>query len=613
MYETLVQTAYRKRSALALIFLCAIVVGFFLLNPTEVHGQTVSSNSGNLVISGLTDNGDNGIVVYNTNSETRVATYRPGEGAGLIWFGNTLTITPSFSTQDRIIVFVHSFISNFNATTKTNAITPGAGSWDNWRQNYGFLLANAGCFNMGTSAPCVAPVLGCTDPAANNYNPAANTEDNSCTYNPNGNTTTSGTSSPEVTFLEYQYPLQLGEETNVAYGLRGLILSAPNTEGLPLSLTFPALLKKLKVNVGLSYGNLSSQELVPFIRVNGIFTNCTAQAGLTGDDYNVPTETFAGEKVATEVTFVFTGTGCSLPANASIDVLLPLAGTGYYALSKQDAGNGSFAAIGNADSRFSYNTATVPDEDKYVNILEPTQDLMSSTSVSIAVQFSTAPTFDYIPAYITRYEILDALTQEIQFQYEERFEERTAVNYTVTDTIDLPDGSKIIRAYFTDNDGKVISEIDERFFNVNINSYQQSTGVSSPYQNTANLTQNDCQLFEIGCQFQKALLFLFKPTEASFSSLKNLQSNISQRVPFAYYYEAKAKLEGIDNGAGSLANLTVSAGMLGNVTLVNWAHASSGFGGQEIATFSTYIVYGLWFFFLIWCYRRVIQLWGAQE
>lgn len=479
-------------------------------------------------------------------------------------------------------------------------------------------------------------VLGCTDPSANNYNALATQEDGSCTYNPNGNSTTTGAVAYHPTLSSYYFILdnlvsqsifayetiEVGEVNN-----HEAIISTKNENCSTLQTA-----SQCWIEIQSPVNFYENDDLYLYALYNSSFNDKTLR--VTDDyirpftdpmDYKELDDNYIIVKISP--TQLQTKWGNTTYPNfyTSVDTYgsfkrYPVSlifSADDLSINSLNTYNEAYSFMSSLQVPNSYSYAYNKDAtvvyDKIADVLTPTYNAILGNSVDVNVSFVVPASFDYIPAFTTRIEIRDAVTDVVEYSYQNEFEANSAVTYTYSETVDLSDGSKIITAFILDENNQLISEIDEVFFNVNVNTYQQTTGLQNPLQSSASLSQEDCTLYDVGCQFQRALIFLFKPTEAGFSSLKQLGTNIQSRVPFSYYYNAKQKLEDIDAGNGTLSNVTVSAGILGNVTLFNSAEASAGFGGQQISNFSVYINYALWFFFLIWVYRRVLDLWTPDS
>ena len=84
--------------------------------------------------------------------------------------------------------------------------------------------------------------------------------------------------------------------------------------------------------------------------------------------------------------------------------------------------------------------------------------------------------------------------------------------------------------------GTPIAQGDDTFFNVATNTYLQSTGLETPRSSGigSGLSQINCELFDIGCQFQKAFVFLFVPTQGALNKFVLLYEDLKTVKPFGY-------------------------------------------------------------------------------
>jgi len=192
--------------------------------------------------------------------------------------------------------------------------------------------------------------------------------------------------------------------------------------------------------------------------------------------------------------------------------------------------NPAFGATSTPD----YYAPTVP-INKNIEILNPTYGTTTATTTfAITINYKTPFSLDFRPTTTRHYEIVDALTGELQYVYNYTLEPNTGENMQLNATATAPIGSKYIRAMYLDTNGGVYSEIDEVFFNVATNTYKTATGLDDPRQAPGTLTQIDCGLFEFGCQIQKAMTFLFKPSENTLDKFSNLWQTIAEKKPFGY-------------------------------------------------------------------------------
>jgi len=214
-------------------------------------------------------------------------------------------------------------------------------------------------------------------------------------------------------------------------------------------------------------------------------------------------------------------------------------------------GNPSFGAT----STPGYYAPTVP-INKNIEILNPTYGTTTaSTTFQVQIKFKTPFSIDYRPTTTRHFEIVDALTGELEYVYNYTLEANSAELYTLSATTTVPEGSKYIRAMYLDLQGNIYSEVDEVFFNVVTNTYASSTGLLTPRDNPNGLTQIDCGTFEFGCQFQKAITFLFVPSNDVLDKFKNLWQTIAEKKPFGYVTVTINQLKALDVSGSSAFTL----------------------------------------------------------
>jgi len=182
----------------------------------------------------------------------------------------------------------------------------------------------------------------------------------------------------------------------------------------------------------------------------------------------------------------------------------------------------------------SQSTPTPTATTQYIQILSPEYGTTTSNFVELSVHFRTPLSFDFRPTTTRTIVIRDAVTLLEDWRYEETLQAEAGENITVTPlTTSLSNGSKMIFAYYSLENGTIYSEVAQSFFNVNINSYQIATGLTDP-QAIPTETQNDCTTFDVGCQFQKAIMFLFYPSQAVLDRFSSLWQNVATKKPFGY-------------------------------------------------------------------------------
>jgi hypothetical protein len=193
---------------------------------------------------------------------------------------------------------------------------------------------------------------------------------------------------------------------------------------------------------------------------------------------------------------------------------------------------------------------------KNIEILKPTYGTTtSSTSVAYSVKFKTPFSIDFRPTTTRKIVIIDAITLNEDFVSETVIPANSSENLTINGTTTVPIGSKYISAYYLDQNGVLYSEVDTVFFNVATNTYYSLTGLENPKDTTSDFSQIDCALYDVGCQFQKALVFLFIPPSTSLDKWSNLWQTIAEKRPFGYFTVTKNALENLDENASSAFDL----------------------------------------------------------
>jgi hypothetical protein len=183
----------------------------------------------------------------------------------------------------------------------------------------------------------------------------------------------------------------------------------------------------------------------------------------------------------------------------------------------------------------------------YISIIEPTfATTTATTSVYVEINFSTPLSLDFRPTTTRTYTVWDAVTNELEYIYQQDIPPNASENIVYTNTITLSEGSKFLRAAYFDKQGNLYSDIAEQFFNVATNTYQTATGLETPYSSPGELTQINCTLFEIGCQIQKALTFLFIPSQEKLTRFSTLWQSIQTKVPFGYVTVTINQLKNLD-------------------------------------------------------------------
>lgn len=186
---------------------------------------------------------------------------------------------------------------------------------------------------------------------------------------------------------------------------------------------------------------------------------------------------------------------------------------------------------------------------KDVQIIQPEYgSTTATTTFDIQIRWHTAFSLDFRPTTTETYQIYDAVTGELE--QTSRRVVAPNVSYTVTrDYIATTSpGSKFLRASFYDEAGLIpYSNVDEVFFNVATNTYFAATGLLSPRDATSasEFSQIDCSLFDVGCQFQKVIVYLFYPKKGSLDRFSSVWQSISDKKPFGYIFVTIGELESL--------------------------------------------------------------------
>jgi len=230
---------------------------------------------------------------------------------------------------------------------------------------------------------------------------------------------------------------------------------------------------------------------------------------------------------------------------------------------------------------------------KNIQILKPEYGTTTATTTfTYSIKFKTPFSLDYRPTTTRKVVIIDAISYAQEYSTSTTIAPNTSENIIFNGTATTPIGSKYISAYYTDINGVIYSEVDTIFFNVATNTYLALTGLVSPNATTSELSQINCTLYDIGCQFQKALVFLFIPPKDSLEKWGNLWQSIADKKPFGYFTITKNSLENLDESA-------VSAFDLGTIPFMD----------SIFTPFRTLIAGILWSIFAIYFFnRRLIHI-----
>lgn len=218
------------------------------------------------------------------------------------------------------------------------------------------------------------------------------------------------------------------------------------------------------------------------------------------------------------------------------------------------------------------------ESDKVVQVIQPTYaTTTATTSVFFSVNFQQLPTFDLVTDFTTRYEVRSATNNELVYGWERDWVPQS-LNFTQQEFVELPVGSYIVSAFFQNEENSIISETDDVFFSVITNTYEQQTGLPFPDASAGDLSQNDCTTFDVGCQFQRAMVFLFYPSDAVLNRFQSVWTTLRDIPPFGYVTATLDSLEQLDDTATpafSFGNIpfmsSIFTPMHGYISSILWA------------------------------------------
>ncbi len=145
--------------------------------------------------------------------------------------------------------------------------------------------------------------------------------------------------------------------------------------------------------------------------------------------------------------------------------------------------------------------------------------------------------FDVAQATTTKtvIEIYDAVTNQLQHTANVIIPTGNTVNFEMPVNFTMATGSKkMIASYRIASNNQDLLVPDESFFNVGTNTYLLATGLETPESIPAGLTQIECATFDVGCQFQKAMVFVFVPSQSVLNKFSTLWQELKYLKPFGY-------------------------------------------------------------------------------
>lgn len=226
-----------------------------------------------------------------------------------------------------------------------------------------------------------------------------------------------------------------------------------------------------------------------------------------------------------------------------------------------------------------------------IQIVSPTYgETTATTTYNVHIQYKIPLSLDPRPATIRHFEIVDALTGNVDYTYNVNIPANSIEDIDISRTITTVQGSKYLRAMYTTTSGVPYSEVAEIFFNVATNTYKMATGLDNPQDVPADMSQIDCETFDVGCQFQKAMMFLLYPSDTVLNRFSKIWESIATKKPFGYVTVTISELK-------NLNTTSVHAFDLGTVPFQN-----------EIFTpLKNALGAILWAVFLIYFYQRRLK------
>lgn len=158
--------------------------------------------------------------------------------------------------------------------------------------------------------------------------------------------------------------------------------------------------------------------------------------------------------------------------------------------------------------------------------------------------------YDGFVSTTTKAEILvyDYFTNDLEFTFSQFIPPDIDISFTLSTTTILQSGSKnMVARYVQASNNAPLMPQKEVFFSVVDNTYLAATGLNNPQSTAGELTQIDCDTFDVGCQFQKALTFLFVPSQNVLDRFTGLWQDLRTVPPFGYAFISFDYLNGLDS------------------------------------------------------------------
>jgi len=118
------------------------------------------------------------------------------------------------------------------------------------------------------------------------------------------------------------------------------------------------------------------------------------------------------------------------------------------------------------------------------------------------------------------------------------------------------------------------------------------TTSTSTLQYFSTISNQSCGLTDIVCGLQKAMVWLFAPTQASLQQFTDLKSRIENKPPFGYFTLLKNNMASISATSTPIVGLTLPVNTQANI----------------FTPLRTALILVVWFAGAVWLYRRVIKI-----
>lgn len=276
---------------------------------------------------------------------------------------------------------------------------------------------------------------------------------------------------------------------------------------------------------------------------SGTPLDCYSEPGKTYADYWPTAGVLPGYASTTK--FIFSGTQCAIATS-----------TNYSLVRLEGSDSGASRRVIHTGSPNNYMTSigyelgytptypppppdppltTNPAENSFITITKPTP---YGVTLPVGVVDTRAYFyFDVAQSTTTKtvIDIYDAVTNSLLHSANLIVPASSTVNFEMPVNFTMATGSKkIIASYQIASNNQDLLIPAESFFNVGTNTYLIATGLESPQAVPAGLTQIECSTFDVGCQFQKAIVFVFVPSQTVLNKFSTLWQELKYLKPFGY-------------------------------------------------------------------------------